>query len=201
MEIVARGIAIAAVAIATLWFAWAMLFRDRMKVYLKLRKLPQRTVATLVVGQPAQLFGRARAIKLTESLYSKRQCILYSMRLSDGSMGHDATAIGEDFELEDATGSVLVSGRGAYEVDLVEHDGPGLGTNASFGASVIERDGRNLSDASITQDEGILPDGAAVAVGGVVAKGDDGTLCIVGSPGAPVYVVDARRHRALAKRL
>jgi hypothetical protein len=199
MEIAARVIAIAGVAVFTLWLVWALMFRDGRKVYLKLRKLPERTVATLIVGQPACVVGRARAVKLTQALYSKRPCILYSLRLADTTMGHDATAVGEDFELEDATGCVLVSGRGTYEVDLVEKPTGNIQAQG-FGASSIARNLRNL-DSQTTQDEGVLPDGAAVAVGGLVAKGDDGKLCIVSTPGSPVFVVDVRRHKALAKRV
>ncbi len=204
MDIAVRGILIAITIATTAWAIWAIAFRDKMKVYLKLRKLPQRTVATLVPGEPARLIGTARAVKLTEALYSKRECILYSMRLSDGGAGHDASAIGEDFELEDESGRVLVCGRGAWEVDLVEQSAGMVRDRergASFGASVIARERFNAGTGGgvLFEDEGILGDGMRVAIGGLVMKDDDGTLRIVGNERSPVYVVDVRRHKALAK--
>jgi hypothetical protein len=196
-------ISITAVIAALVWFTWQVLFRAEMVTYLRMRKLPRRTIATLVPGERVWLVGTARAGTLTTSIFSHKPCIMSTLRDIAKYGDSDAMVVGEDFELEDAGARVQICGRGEYEADLFEEFAGTVddaAANATFGKDILERERTEIKTSRtdvVTQHEGMLLDGMRVAVGGTVERGDDGTLRLVGARDLPLYVIDVRRHYKL----
>ncbi|MCX5740970.1 MAG: hypothetical protein NT062_00560 [Proteobacteria bacterium] len=167
---------------------WYVLTKERRAA----AKVPRFTVADLPPVTVGRLVGIARAVTGTvPAPLSTRPCLFYRVRVTSDSGKvevADGTG-GVTFELDDGTGVATVEIDGATAVlasrKLGRDERPGA---AAYLTRLQSQDQRTI----LSFYEGLVADGARIAVVGFGNRDATGRLVMSSSPHLPLAIVDLR---------
>ena len=158
-------------------------------------KTPSASISTFAVGTRVRVIGRAVATGAALlAPVSGESCLAYTHQLfmdnvmtSSSERPPDSTSVA--FAVEDETGRIAIAEAADVVVDIEAHivagepDAP-----PAFGASIIARELGASGYTLMTTSVGCLRAGDRVAVVGIVERGADGVLRLVGTPKHPLLI-------------